>query len=107
MSTETPHTVRRQRRTYQFLLDLQHQASFSRLGSRLARRGGIPGTVSCMSWARPTAGDVRHLPHPLRRRSSFCRCSFAFWRASWVVSDLRLGISYSQQTNALRRQPFA
>ena len=98
MSPETSHTVRQQRRIYQFLPDLQHQGGLSRLIGQLARRGGIPGTVSCMSRAWPTAGDARHLPHPLRgRSSSFWRCSFAFWRASWAVSDLRLGISYSSR----------
>ena len=51
MSTETPHTVRRQPRTYQFLPDLPYQGGFSRLSSRLARRGGIPGAVSCTSRA--------------------------------------------------------
>ena len=49
MSTETPHTVRRNASTYQFLPDLQHQDSFRRLSSRLDWPDGMPGVVSCKS----------------------------------------------------------
>jgi len=69
----------------------------------------LPGAVEQPS---PRAGPqpCPVWPHSLRSRSSsFWRCSFAFWWASyiWAMNDLRLGISYSQQTNALRRRPFA
>ncbi|HYX61115.1 MAG TPA: DUF3024 domain-containing protein [Streptosporangiaceae bacterium] len=62
MSTETPHTVRRNARTYQFLPDLQHQDSFRRLSSRLDWPDGMPGVVSCKSliWAAVVyAGHLR------------------------------------------------
>ena len=80
------------------------------LGARPELRVFLPGAVGQPpSRAGPQPCPV--LPDSLRRRSSsFWRCNFAFWWVSyiWAMSDSRPGISYSQQTNVLRRwRPFA